>query len=285
MKRDLHHCLADMSHRTNVMKRFCSEERLVLIYDDHRYLLNVLFKVFKSESLQEPPNLVFFDSHDDARRTEKASVLLSLIGVKTLSDASEKQFFSFVDYDIDTNDGNWLSVACELNLVGDVVVIGNKHGTNVVNDVLKYTSEDGHKHSIFQLNAHIDEEIGPRGKLGDVALDKEFKAIRSFFAYKPSQYYGQIGEMKPFILDYDLDYFTLWSEEEGSIPWPQKIWEKRFGRYTPGHTFVRDLMRKAEVITISREPDFCESIAGSNYNLQNLDNYFFDGQLGTNLNF
>ena len=47
-------------------------------------------------------------------------------------------------------------------------------------------------------------------------------------------------------------------------------------------------INKAMVITICREPDYCGNIggiAGSNYNLQNLDNYFFDGQLGTNLLF
>lgn len=51
---------------------------------------------------------------------------------------------------------------------------------------------------------------------------------------------------------------------------------------------MRDLINKAMVITICREPDYCGSIgriAGSNYNLQNLDNYFFEGQLGTNFLF
>lgn len=285
MRDEIQTQLADIGNRANVIKRTCSGERQVLIYDDHRYLLNVLFRIFKTGLLQEPPNLVFFDSHDDARRTRKASELLQFIGVEHLSNATEKQFLSFVDYDIDTNDGDWLSVACELNLVGDVVAIGNKHGTNLSRDITVRKSEDGKKHKLFQLNTHLDEELGPRGRLGDMARDEEFKDIRSFFAYEPSEYYGHMGEMKPFVLDFDLDYFTLWSEEEGSIPWPQMVWEKRFGQFASGYRFVRDLMRKAEVITISREPNFCGSIAGSNYNLKNLDNYFFDGELGTNLGF
>ena len=66
------------------------------------------------------------------------------------------------------------------------------------------------------------------------------------------------------------------------------IWEKHFNGAKPGAVFMRDLIQKAMVITICREPDYCGNIggiAGSNYNLQNLDNYFFYSQLGTNLDF
>lgn len=285
MRSEMQIQLADIGNRANVTRRYCSGERLVLLYDDHRYLLNVLFRIFKSGLLQGPPNLVFFDSHDDAKKTKKASALLKSIGVKTLSDATEKLFLSFVDYDIDTNDGDWLSVACELNLIGDVVLIGNKFGTNLEQDIIVRKSEDGSRHKLFLLDSHLDEEFGPRGKLGDIAREDEFEAIRSFFDIEPSGNNAQIGKMKPFVLDFDLDFFTLWSEEEGSVPWPQRVWEKRFGRFTSGYRFVRDLMKDAEVITISREPDYCESIAGSNYNLKNLDGYFFDGELGTSLLF
>ena len=90
--------------------------------------------------------------------------------------------------------------------------------------------------------------------------------------------------MAPFVLDFDLDFFTL-NTNEGTIPWPLRVWEKHFNGVTPGAQFVRDLINKAMVITICREPDFCAGIGGSNYNLQNFDNYFFEGQLGTNLGF
>ena len=93
--------------------------------------------------------------------------------------------------------------------------------------------------------------------------------------------------MTPFVLDFDLDFFTL-NTNEGPLAWPQHIWQKHFNSFSSGTQMMRNLINKAMVITICREPDYCGSIdgiAGSNYNLQNLDNYFFEGQLGSNLLF
>lgn len=278
--------LGRLTQRVNVMTRY-PDDKLVVIYDDHRWLLNVLFKIQKDGLLPGPPKLVFFDSHDDAGQALKKSELLAHIGVQNVLDASEKSFSSFVDYDIRTDDGNWLSVACELNLVSDAVVIGDKYSHNIeaMNGV--YTSEDGIEHRLYNLSENLDFELGCRGSLGDHAREDEFRDIRSFFNSKYGYNHAQIGEMTPFVLDFDLDFFTL-DTNEGTLAWPQHIWQKHFNRFSNGAQMIRDLIDKAMVITICREPDYCGSIggiAGSNYNLQNLDNYFFEGQLGTNLLF
>ena len=60
--------LGRLSQRVNVMTRY-PNDKLVIIYDDHRWLLNVLFKIQKDRLLPGPPKLVFFDSHDDAGQT------------------------------------------------------------------------------------------------------------------------------------------------------------------------------------------------------------------------
>ena len=255
--------LGRLTQRVNVMTRY-PNDKLVIIYDDHRWLLNVLFKIQKDRLLPGPPKLVFFDSHDDAGQTQKKSELLAHIGVENVLDATEKTFSSFVDYDIRTDDGNWLSVACELNLVSDAVVIGDKYSHNIeaMNGV--YTSEDGIEHKLYNLSDNLDFELGCRGSLGDHAREDEFRDIRAFF-----------------------NFFTL-NTNEGPLAWPQHIWQKHFNSFSSGTQMMRNLINKAMVITICREPDYCGSIdgiAGSNYNLQNLDNYFFEGQLGSNLLF
>lgn len=93
--------------------------------------------------------------------------------------------------------------------------------------------------------------------------------------------------MTPFVLDFDLDFFSL-DTNEGTMAWPQQIWQKHVDGLNPSTQMMRDFSNKAMVITICREPDYCGNIGGitgSNYNLQDLNNYFFDGQLGTNLLF
>lgn len=278
--------LGQLSHRVNVMIRY-PNDKLIIIYDDHRWLLNVLFKIQKEKLLDCAPKLVFFDSHDDAGPSQKKSDLLSHIGVADLSDATEKQFSSFVDYDIGADDGNWLSVACELNLVSDAVVIGDKHNHNFADMNGVYTSEDGIEHKLYNLSDNLDYELGCRGSLGDHAREAEFRDIRTFFNSRYVNDHARIGEMKPFVLDFDLDFFTL-ETNEGTIAWPRQIWHKHFDSFGSGVQMMRDLINQAMVITICREPDYCggiDGIAGSNYNLQNLDQYFFDGQLGTHLLF
>lgn len=58
------------------MTRQTVHGQMVVIYDDHRRLLNVLFAASKHI---ERPNLITFDAHDDAAQCEKKSVLLSQI--------------------------------------------------------------------------------------------------------------------------------------------------------------------------------------------------------------
>lgn len=284
---DVQASLGRLIQRVNVMTRY-PNDKLVIIYDDHRWLLNVLFKIQKDGLLEGlPPKLVFFDSHDDAGQSQKKSELLAHLGVENVLDATEKVFSSFVDYDIRTDDGNWLSVACELNLVSDAVVIGDKYSHNIEEMNGVYTSEDGVEHKLYNLSENLEYELGHRGSLGDHAREEEFKDIREFFNSNYGYDHARIGDMTPFVLDFDLDFFTL-ETNEGTMAWPKQIWQKHFDGLSDGAQMVRELINKAMVITICREPDYCGSIggiAGSNYNLQNLDNYFFDDQLGTNLLF
>ena len=169
---DIQASLGRLVQRVNVMTRYPFDNRkLVIIYDDHRWLLNVLFKIQKDGLLPGPPKLVFFDSHDDAGESHKKSALLAHIGVDNVLDATEKAFGAFVDYDIRTDDGNWLSVACELNLVSDAVVIGDKYSHNIEDMNGLYTSEDGIEHHLYNLSSDLEYELGCRGSLGDRAKE------------------------------------------------------------------------------------------------------------------
>lgn len=63
----------DLFGRANVMIRQTINNQIVVIYDDHRWLLNVLFAASK---YIERPILITFDAHDDAAKCEKYSNLL-----------------------------------------------------------------------------------------------------------------------------------------------------------------------------------------------------------------
>ncbi len=263
--------------RANVLVRRYND-KLVIIYDDHRWLLNVLFK-FYIENNGATYNVVTFDAHDDAAECPAKSALLRQIGVAKLADATEKQFGAFVDFDVSSDDGNWLSVACELDLIKNSCTIGNRNNNNIENLNNEYISESGEKHYIFELSENLDEEIGSRGKLGDTCRDEECLGVRKFFD-SGDKYYKRIGSMEPFILDFDLDFFTI-SSDKGTMAWPPKIWQQELGNYSDNFQFINTLINKADIITICREPDYCGGIGESNKILEMLDRYFFYEQLGT----
>lgn len=112
--------LRELNGRANVMTRQTVDGKMVVIYDDHRWLLNVLFAANK---YIDRPNLITFDAHDDAAECAKKSVLLRQIGVDELQNATAKQFGAFVDYDQRVDDGGWLTTAMELNLIDSIVNI------------------------------------------------------------------------------------------------------------------------------------------------------------------
>lgn len=276
---DIRDRLVDLSRRVNVMTREAATGQLIVIYDDHRWLLNVLFKLFKDQLLDRP-NLIYFDAHDDAAMTQPQNELLSQIGVENLSDATEKQFGAFVDYDRRTDDSDWLLTAMELELIGDACNIGNRHSTNIKELNGKYLTEAGIEHKIYSLSDDISYEIGCRGSLGDRALEDNYREIRDFFGIEHSYEFG-IGDMHPYVLDFDLDFFTMSFTDESCHGWTEKVFRKHFPYESDVRYFVYNLIEKAQIITICREPDYCGSIGDSNRIMELLDRFLFGGRLGT----
>lgn len=270
--------ILDLKCRANVTVRQW-RDKAIIIYDDHRWLLNVLFYLRKKKLLVKP-NFVFFDAHDDAAGCSRKYSLLSKIGTTTLDEANEKQFLSFVEYDISPIDDNWLSVACELDMVGDVICIGNRHNDNIADINGHYVSEDGIQHNLYELSENLEYELGSRGTLGDATKGLEYAGIRSFFDSGEHVYKG-IGKVNPFVLDVDLDCFTLEVKDAPNMAWSAKTYYHKYPEYGKAQCFIQDLLNKAEVITICCEPDYCGSIGESNKILELLDNIWFDGAIGT----
>ena len=265
--------------RVNVMTRQTENGQMVVIYDDHRWLLNVLFYLYK---LGEHYDLIYFDAHDDAAECEKKTILLEKIGVANLNEATDKQFGAFVDFDQREDDGGWLTTAMELNLIGDIVNIGNRHSSNLSQMHGQYTSEDGVVHNVFELSKDLGYELGCRGQLGDTCRERECRKLRDFFGIE--HFYRRYGDMhvvRPYVLDFDLDFFTMSFNDEATHGWTPKILKKHFPDHSEQDRMLRDLIRDAKVITICREPDYCGSLGDSNRILEMLDRQYFEGCIGT----
>ena len=271
----------DLHGRTNVMTRRSERDQMIVIYDDHRWILNVLYALLRHDIL---PDLIYFDAHEDAAQCEEKPRLLEKIGVPNLLDATPKQFGAFVDYDLREDDGNWLTAAMELDIIGDVVNIGNRYNDNFKQWEGRYQSNDGIFHNVFELSEDIDFELGCKGKLGDTCKSDEYRGIRDFFGVE--HYYSNTSSIhiaKPYILDFDLDFFTISCDLEIAHGWTEKILSRRMPCLSKAGLFLKHMIDNALVITICREPDYCGSIGDSNRILSLLDYNYFKGYLGTDV--
>lgn len=273
-----------LSYHTNI-EVFSFEDKYIILYDDHRSILNVLFEAKKLNKFGTTPNIFFFDRHDDACNPNlNANELLQRWGVNEIEKVSSRDFWSFVEFDLSGLDDDWLLAGMELGLINHAVVIGQNENHNICNMNNMFESSDGIHHELFDIS-HIDWSIESRGCLGDNVIKEDYyENVRNIFEYNQPPY-GRYDKFSkevtiPFVLDFDLDCFTTECEDK-RYAWPEDIFKKKYINNEEVLYFMHRLIKRSTIITICREPVCCGGIGESNKILGYLDRYFFNGCLGT----
>lgn len=250
----------------------------ILVFDDHRTSLGVIFEANKLGLFGgQVPNLVTFDFHEDCCDVGKQSELLKKIGVDNMKNATSRQFWSFIEFDLSKMDDDWIAAAQELNLVNNVTIIGNGANHNVDNNRV-IVDESGNQHRRFSI-PHLSFSLGNRGCLGDSMLKEPYyHAVRESFQFHNGRFDN--AQVYPYVLDIDLDCFTGEIRDK-TIRWPEQIFYNEFFDNHKTKRFITTLIERASFITISREPGCCGGMGESNKILQYIDRYWFEGALKT----
>lgn len=255
--------------------------KTIILYNDHRCILTALFEARKLGIINNDTNLITFDRHDDARKIHPDSMrIINSIIASGFDEMSSRDFKNFVEYDISENDDDWVRVAFELNLIQNIVNIGNIENSNILdfpNHI--YKSSDGAEHKAYVIGHLFDELNTHGGSLGDMALYRENKDLHEIFGYNLIGREGFYADYQDFVLDFDLDCFTTDCQNK-VYAWPESIFTREYNNETVGY-FMYMLIQRAKFITICREPSYCGGIGESNKILSYLDQYFFHGHLGT----
>lgn len=269
--------LYELSGRTNI-NTYTFHDKHIMLYDDHRTLLNVLFEAKRLGTLPQTPNLIYFDLHDDACVSLPKSQLLERMGVKNLSEATSKQFWSFVEFDLSELDDDWLLAGMELDLIGNAVLIGQEENTNIQDLHGRYVTEDKIEHELFSI-PHLKNSLDSRGCLGDhIIKEPYYQNVRDILQFHNRQF--DKGNIRPFVLDFDLDCFT--TECRGkTYAWPEDIFRMEYNENYDVQRFMETLLARASFITICREPGCCGGLGEASKILSYLDRYFFYGTLGS----
>jgi hypothetical protein len=270
----------ELDYRSNIIARKVFKKD-VFIYEDHRYILNILSSAFHSKILTEAPTLVYFDKHDDGK---DSTVPIDRIKQVRNNVNNLKEMWSFVEWELSTQDDDWLKVGMELGLIGDAILLGCNDASNFEDFRNIYKDHLGVEHLIFNVG-HIWSGLSHQGWLVDRAQRNKYSEIWDLLGIENNQRISIDPEKQKtkVILDFDLDCFTT-SFLEDTLPWQYEYFKKYFykpcGRdYNRPKEFIDKLIRTSEFITIARETDYCGSFQNNAQIFDSVNDIIFDNEL------
>jgi hypothetical protein len=271
-----------LSHRTNINTKITNISDVV-IYEDHRTILNVLFVKKLNNELEFPVNIVLFDNHDDGcYPSEQAQETINKFNKKI---PSIEKFWTFVEFELRGLDDDWIKAGMELGLINNVFLF-NATQSNF-GFVEKYKTKKFGIKKIYDLE-NVWDSISNRGYFNDVIKFDEYGELWEDFGWVKDEntYKYSFEPENKFIVDFDLDCFST-SVLEKRIAIPKEIlfdkmisgYPKDNHYYYNSQDFIKDLIRKAEFTTICFENTFCGGFKESFKIFEYVDELFFDFEL------
>ncbi|MFL5788313.1 MAG: hypothetical protein ACJ748_09685 [Flavisolibacter sp.] len=273
----------ELAERANINVKHVSSGEVVL-YEDHRTILNVLFYCKKQEPSLFPINVYLFDNHDDACVPSKK--VLKMISRYNKKEPSLKDFWSFTDFDLRVLDDDWNKAGMELGLINNVFLFNATKASFDFQQSYK-TMSFGTK-NLYNLG-YIWDALWNRGCLSDLVKSEEYGALWNDFGWVYQRNQGKFffGPPNAFITDFDLDCFTT-EVLDNRIAVPNTILIEKFEEmhqadyhhYYSCKLFVEELIQKSEIITLCFENNFCGGYNQVFEIFKTIDYLFFEEQLG-----
>lgn len=272
--------ISDISRRNNIIYKKTSSKEVVL-YEDHRSILNVLFYLKLVRDIDTPLDLVMFDDHDDFLTPHKGP--LKKI-VNFLKKPSQEKLNQIVEFDLSSRDDDWVKAGMELGIIGNVFLFNSTKCTLGFREEYK-TKKFGTK-CLYNIG-DVWAALGYQGILTDTHkyylkplwddLGWEYKDNR--FSFKK--------ERNKYVFDIDLDCFstTVWDE---TISVPEDIFFHKLteirnpinSSYYDCQSFMKDLIKDSELVTICFENGCCGGIRQSQKIFNMVDCLLFDNEIG-----
>lgn len=279
-----------LSNRSNInvynYPDYCrqvNDDRRIIVYDDHRTILDVLYYAMDVGHFGEQvPTVISFDRHDDSvvlsrEKKQRAKAVRRIC----LSQSNYERMWRFVEFELSVLDDDWVRAGMELGLIKHYIGFGHNSidAGNIEQGFECYKSLDKIIHHLYS-NGHLNYEMGFRGVIGDERYG--WSQRRNSLLDDLQFHFGDfdVDEIAPFVLDIDLDCFAIDCEDH-LMAWPESIFAERYVENYKANSFIRSLISRSSLITICREPGCCGGIGEANRILEMLDYYWFNGVLKT----
>jgi len=255
-------------------------EHKCFLHKEHRWVLPIIFYNQQKKILSHPCTLVMFDAHHDTLSPNCKEDILRIKEAKLTFD----ELVTLCQERLSDRDDDWVKAGMELGLIDDAVIFGVENGV-ISGNIEKYEDQQGNAHKIKLLDLP-HEELDDRGDLSDIIRSEALSEFWKILGWQYNHQFSFVKDRKKILLDFDLDCFMVhWRGYK--FPWPDEIFEKEFlaplnHRPTSGWTgkgFLNGLMNKAALVTIAREPNFCDGEKKANEILGKVNHFLFDDKL------
>ena len=272
--------IQDIAQRANINHKNTSENEVV-IYEDHRTILNVLYHLKTKRNIEEPFDLVMFDNHDDFCEV-KPSTKKRITNF--LKKPSVEKLYQIVEFDLSTMDDDWVKAGMELGLIGNVFLF-NSEKCSIRHEAAYVTKKFGTKY-LYNVG-DVWSALGYHSILND-PIKTEYTQFWTDFGWELQEGYFRFSNNKrKFIFDIDLDCFstqildkTIAIPEDVLIPKLMDFSRPQYHYYHNSKDFMKDLIKDSELVTICFENGCCGGIRQAHKIFNIVDYVLFDNELG-----
>lgn len=272
----------DISNRANIIHKNTSLNEVV-IYEDHRTILNVLFHLKERRKIEESLDIIMFDDHDDFLPVRNKTLRRLL---KFLDKPSKEKLNTIVEFDLNSSDDNWVKAGMELGLINNVFLFNSSQSTVYFGE--KYETQRFGTKYLYNLG-DVWKVLGFHGLFND-PINAQNQPLCEAFGWvmkDKNSKYGFAENRRKFIFDIDLDCFSTQILDK-TVALPEEILIPRLIEksshlnhyYYCCQDFIQDLIQKSEIATLCFENGCCGGIREAYRIFNVVDRVFFGNELG-----
>ena len=271
-----------LSHRANINTKITNQGDVV-IYEDHRTILNVLYHQKIEGKLATPVDIYMFDYHDDGCHPKET--ILPIIDRFQENAPSLEEFWNFVEFNLGALDDDWVKTGMELGLINNCFLFNCQDSR--IDFIEEYDTRHYGQKKTYNIG-YVWDELYDRGSLHDIVKADEFQQLWDDigWVYDKENHRFQFQPTNNFIVDFDLDCFTteilgkpVAIPEEILLPKFQELQRPTYHYYHSPERFIQELLQRADLITMCYEANFCGGIRECMKIFNTIDDLFFEGDL------
>lgn len=270
----------DIALRANINHKTTSENE-VIVYEDHRTILNVINHLKTKRNIVDALDLIMFDNHDDFCKP-RLSALKKV--THFLKNPSFEKLYHIVEFDLNGLDDDWVKMGMELGLIGNVFLFNSDESSVHFRQAYK-TKKFGTKY-LYNVG-DVWSALGYHGKLND-PIKTEYSELWSDLGWELVEGKFRFSNNRnKFILDIDLDCFstrildkTIAIPEELMVFRLKEYQNPTYHYYYNSERFIKDLIKDSELVTICFENGCCGGIREAHKIFNMVDYVLFNNEIG-----